>query len=263
MNCINCGFETNRPNDWRRHLQTQRHLSIAQYVCQCENVYTSLTHLNRHKKTCVIKVFTAFTQEQQARDEKALKDQITRDENAAIEKRNFASALALRDNGHSAEITKLHSELAARPNVTFNLSFFLNDTCKNAPSLANFMNGIPLRLDTEQSMSQFILDKLSRCAIEERPIHCTDVKRGNLAIKQGDCWEQDQTKMEPLVTLNVNALRQRYMRHISSVWCPEHPDYLTDDKVNTEWTRFMSMICNDLDTKFMLHLAKATSIPKE
>ena len=177
----------------------------------------------------------------------------------------FAKEQRLRDEKHAAEITKLHTEIASRPsisNCTFNLSLFLNDTCKGAQTIEQFFNEIPLNL-TSESMSKVILDNLSRCAVEDRPIHCTDVKRCKLAVKHGEnLWEQDHSKVDPLITKSVNALRQRFIRHVTGVWCEEHADYMSNETLQTEWTNLLTMICSDLDAKFMTHVAKATPIPK-
>ena len=258
MECLECGYSTKRPCDWQRHLKSQKHYLITGHVCSCGNVYTTKAHLIRHASKCnqesVQSVLIRHAREHSERDEKIASDA-----------RRVATESSIQ---HAAEIASLRAELATRPtiinnNCTFNLSVFLNDTCKNAQTIEQFMGSIPLRMDSEQSIGQFILDSLNRCAIEDRPIHCTDLKRCKLAVKHGDnVWEQDQTKVDPLMALNVNTLRQRYIRHLSSVWCPENPKYLTDDTLNTEWLQFLSMMCRDLDDKFMNHVAKATPIPK-
>lgn len=299
MQCLECGFSTTKASNWQTHLASFRHLAITGHACVCEKIYKQKSHLRRHEKTCTVRleldsrmasnchattlncIVDRLAQEQSDRDERIaqehvrhLREQSERDDRLAQQQAErdarIAQELSDRDARHAAELAALRAELAARPttvvnntNCTFNLAVFLNETCKNAQTIEQFMGGIPLRMDSDKSMGQFIIDSLNRCALEDRPIHCTDVKRGKLAVKHGDnVWEQDPAKVDPLVALNVNALRQRYIRHLSSVWCPENPDYLTDDKLNTEWVQCLSIACKDMDEKFLSHVAKATLIPK-
>ena len=279
MECLDCAFATTRPCHWQRHLNSKRHVLITGYACTCGNVYQTKGHLKRHEKQCAQEpVQSAFMRHAQDRDERLAQEQADRDEHIAREFRKQLQLQAERDDRmareserHSAEIAMLRAEIAARPiqtthltNCTFNLSVFLNETCKNAQTIQQFMKSIPLCMDSEQTMDQFILDSLNRCAVEDRPIHCTDLKRGRLAVKNGDRgWEQDQAKVDPLVAMNVNALRQRYVQHLTSVWCPENPSYEINETLNAEWVQFINMMCKDLDAKFLTHVAKVTTIPKE
>lgn len=296
MQCFDCGFSTTKPCNWQTHLRSQRHLAITGHACVCTKIYATIASLRRHEKTCPMRaelgaettrsdafngIVGRFAQAQSEREDRIAQEhlrhlqelanrdarlaQLQSDRDARV-----AKELAERDAKRADEIASLRAELAARPttvmhntNCTFNLSVFLNETCKNAQTIEQFMGGIPLRMNSEQSMGQYILESLNSCAVEDRPIHCTDVKRGKLAVKNGSKgWEQDQANVEPLVHLNVNTLRQRYMLHLANVWCPEHPAYETDERLNAEWVQFLTMMCADLDAKFMNHLAKATSIPK-
>ena len=166
----------------------------------------------------------------------------------------------------SAEQTKLIAELAARPtitnnNCTFNLATFLNETCKDAPTLEQFMGTIPICID--KPIGQYIVDQLSLCEVAARPIHCTDVKRGKLAVKQENAWVQDPDRIDPLMQQHVFALRLRCLKHLNEVWCLDNPNYEDpDNKQNDEYQQFILSIMGDLDAKFLNHVAKVTPIPK-
>jgi len=204
--------------------------------------------------------------------EQLAKDQAARDEVMARQRedheKQLAKELADRDQRHASELASLRAEIASRPttvvtNCTFNLNVFLHETCKEAQTIDQFINGIELMLDPGQSLGQHFIDTLARCAVEDRPIHCTDSKRFRLAVKNADdSWEQDQTKVDPLIHVKVNALRHRYMSKMDE-WCLEHPTYRTDMKVCDEWHRLFCMISADLDAKFLSQVAKCTPIPKE
>jgi hypothetical protein len=175
-----------------------------------------------------------------------------------------------RDARHAAEVERLLLEISSRPqlvmnntNCTFNLATFLNDTCKHAPSIEQFMNTVPICLDAEKPIGQYIVDQLAKCAVEERPIHCTDVKRGKLAVKQENTWVQDPTKIDPLMQQHIYALRLRCLKHLNEVWCLDNPHFEDpENKQNDEYQQFFLSIMGDLDAKFLNHVAKVTPIPK-
>tara|TARA_B110000971_G_scaffold22030_1_gene19936 strand:+ start:726 stop:1391 length:666 start_codon:yes stop_codon:yes gene_type:complete len=86
-------------------------------------------------------------------------------------------------------------------NKTFNLNFFLNDTCKNAMNISDFVNNLQLQLSDLEKMgeigyvngiSNIILKNLKDMDITSRPIHCTDVKREVMYIKDSDKWDKEE-----------------------------------------------------------------------
>ena len=256
-------YETKRTSDWKRHLSSQKHIAIVGHTCECGQRYGCVSSLRRHQKTCrresMQDVAIRLAKEQAERDrEHADLQKLLLEQN----KKMMEEQLRL-----CTEQAKLIAELAARPtitnnNCTFNLATFLNETCRNAPSLEQFMGTIPVCLD--KPIGQYFVDHLSKCAIEDRPIHCTDVKRGKLAVKQANSWVQDQTKIDPLMTQHVFALRMRCLKHLNEVWCLDNPDYEDpESNQNDEYQQFIVSIMGDLDAKFMNHVAKATPIPKE
>jgi hypothetical protein len=167
----------------------------------------------------------------------------------------------------AAEQAALIADLASRPtitnnNCTFNLATFLNDTCKNAPTLEQFVGTMPVCLD--KPIGKFFVDHLAKCALEDRPIHCTDVKRGKLAVKQENTWVHDSTKIDPLMQQHIFTLRMRCLKHLNEVWCLDNPTYEDPEtKQNDEYHQFMVSIMGDLDAKFLNHVAKVTPIPKD
>jgi hypothetical protein len=266
MECLECGYATKRASQYQRHLKSNKHLAITGNACVCGNVYANLKNLRRHEKTCswnkpkldavVIQLAqeqTNFFKQQQLLE----KERAERDERLASE--------------HASEINRLVAELAARPstvlnmnnntNCSFNLALFLNERCKSAPTIEQFMDRIPLHMDSSIEIGRYFLDNLAKCAIEERPIHCTDVKRGKLAVKHGESWEQDTTK--PLIDHNLNLLRVRFIKHLSEVWCVENPKFAEDGPLCDEYDRLYAMTCKDVDEKFHRHLATTTVIPKD
>jgi len=126
------------------------------------------------------------------------------------------------------------------------------------------MRTVPICLDSEKPIGQYIVDQLSQCDVTARPIHCTDVKRCKLAVKQENEWVHDATKIDPLMQRHIFTLRLRCLKHLNEVWCLDNPHYEDpDSKQNDEYQQFILSIMGDLDAKFLSHVAKVTPIPKD
>jgi hypothetical protein len=87
-------------------------------------------------------------------------------------------------------------------NKTFNLQFFLNETCKDAMNISEFIDNISLQLsDLEymgklgyvEGISNIIIKNLKALDIEKRPVHCSDIKREIMYVKDQDKWEKEQS----------------------------------------------------------------------
>ena len=117
-------------------------------------------------------------------------------------------------------------------NKTFNLNFFLNDTCKNAMNIMDFVNNLQLQMNDLEKMgevgyvngiSEIIIKNLKDMDITERPIHCTDKKREVLYVKDEDKWDKE---------LNGNPKVRHAIKHIAhknskllNEFKEKYPDY--------------------------------------
>jgi hypothetical protein len=107
---------------------------------------------------------------------------------------------------------------------TFNLDFFLNETCKDAMNMKDFIGSIEVSImDLKklgnkgyvEGISNLMINKLNELDITKRPIHCTDVKRNSIYIKDGDVWEKDETEklmsmLWDVARLETQALENKY-----------------------------------------------------
>jgi hypothetical protein len=117
----------------------------------------------------------------------------------------------------------------------FNINVFLNEKCKNAMNLSDFINNIQIthedlennaRLGFVNGISKIFLDNLKQLDISERPIHCTDVKRETMYIKDDNTWTKhtDDAKLQKA----IQAVSYRSMGKLSE-WKQENPDYMDAD----------------------------------
>jgi len=178
----------------------------------------------------------------------------------------------LKNGTHNNNITHTNSH-----NKTFNLQFFLNDTCKDAMNLMDFVDSIQLQLtDLEkvgnlgyvEGISNIITTNLKALDITQRPIHCTDNKREILYIKDEDKWEkevEDKNKIR-------KAIKQVAHKNIKMIqkFKDVHPDCIHSDSNKSDQYNNIIMESmggvddNDVekDAKIITNIAKGVVIDK-
>lgn len=287
MECVRCAFKTTRVYDWRRHIRTKAHLLTAEFVCVCDNAYSTKANLTRHEKMCSVRLLDILTAQQEAnrrqladelherdlenadklrqRDAKMAREQAKRDAKLAEEQ-------AERDAKHKSEIADLRAELAAAKttintttttsSTTFNINIFLTETCKNAKTMCEFVDGLACDLTLEQPIDDYFVESLARAPIEDRPIHCVDEKRGKLIVKTDDTWERDSSKIDPILMHTLNLLRVRFSKELDN-WALVHPNHMSDEKLQDKWLQMFTLIFADANAKFQSRVAKVTTIQKK
>ncbi len=132
-------------------------------------------------------------------------------------------------------------------NKTFNLQLFLNEECKDAMNMSEFINSIQLKLsDLEnigtlgytEGMSKIILNEMSGIDQNKRPVHCTDIKRDILYVKEEDKWEKEQPEY-PKLKQAIRRVEQKNFG-LMGEWQAEHPDY--KDSTTHENTEFLKLV---------------------
>jgi len=190
--CETCVFNTSNKNDYNRHLKTIKHLGNTEETEKlkcggCEREYMSHSGLWKHKKVCTPPV-------SEPTDKQMMMTLIK--QNAELHDK----IIELCKSGITNNTVNTHTN---SHNKTFNLQFFLNETCKNAMNISDFIESVVLQLsDIEdigavgyaKGMSNIIISKLNSLGETKRPIHCTDVKREVMYVKDEDKWEKDANK---------------------------------------------------------------------
>ena len=134
-------------------------------------------------------------------------------------------------------------------NKTFNLNFFLNETCKDAMNMKDFIKSLEMTLPElenmgelgfAEGMSRLFVDRLNKLDITKRPIHCSDVKREIIHIKDDNKWERDNANLDRLRKI----IKQLTLKNILKVddWkkanqgCTEYNNRKTDKylRINME-----------------------------
>ena len=217
FSCNLCVFSSCNKKDYNRHIETKKHIfNVSQcfsmektqknpYECNCGKTYKDNSGLWRHKKKCT-------KEELDSEDtEKSNEIQEMKEFMKYLMKENSEMKnMMLEQNKQMIEITK---NAGTYNNITntnshnkaFNLNFFLNETCKDAMNIMDFVDSIKLQLsDLErvgelgyvEGISNIILKNLKELDVTQRPVHCTDKKRETMYIKDDDKWEKDEERLK-------------------------------------------------------------------
>jgi hypothetical protein len=165
------------------------------YRCEiCKKIYMSRNGLWKHKQKCFVESVENDKEHDENNDptEKDLIMMLIKQNSLLIEQN---SSLVKNSSTNNTNSYNNHSY-----NKTFNLQLFLNETCKDAMNLTDFVNSIQLQLsDLEQmadigyveGLSNIIINNLNQLDVSQRPVHCADKKREVLYIRDDNKWEKE------------------------------------------------------------------------
>jgi len=253
--CEKCNYSTSSLKDFNKHKLTAKHKMmtnddppikkspITKFVCICGKEYKYKQGLSVHKKKCLI-VNQEETEEREPEIQNEIASKKDKDE-MIIE---FMKSQAELNKTLMTAVTegKIGNTTNNNNNTTnninnnqFNLNFFLNDTCKDALNITDFLDSIQLQLnDLEETgrlghvngISRIFVNALKNMDETQRPIHCTDSKRETLYIKDKDTWTKDNSK-ERLKSA-IETVADRNLDQIPQ-WRDENPRcQIMDSKEN-------------------------------
>lgn len=272
--CERCDFITSHKPNYKRHLLTTKHISVSdankvlikknekepQQSCSCGRIYKHKTSLLRHKKECnqagqVVRVVSSGCEKIDA-----------------IIKQNEEFKEILLEQSRENKI--LQEKILNMKGDTivnqFNLNVFLNETCKEAISITDFIKSLSIGItDLEyvgrngyvEGITHIFLNGLRKLDITKRPIHCSDVKRDVLYIKD-EKWEKDNEKKK--ITKAIKNIAQMNIRQIPN-WTnkyPSHADIMS--KKNTDYLNIIkeTVGCEEQTNKIIKLISKETIIEK-
>ena len=286
--CDGCSFGTNNKTDYLRHCNSKKHhmdtqmdtkkpqkLALVNYTCECGNSYKYSQGLSKHRKTCT------FQKEKQ----QVVATPVSDPSNNAITKDDFLNFLKNDLKEILVEVLKhgvgntTNSHNTTNKNK-FNMNFFLNEHCKDAMNIMDFVNTMQLQLsDLERvgelgyvkGISHIVVNKLKDLDITKRPIHCSDLKRETMYVKDEDIWEKENEKKEKLSKM-IKHVAHKNQKQINE-WQQENPDYKDSESIQSE--KFLKIVgesmtglTNDDESacctnKIIKNIAKEVIIEKE
>lgn len=262
--CVLCDFKCSYESDWERHLTRRKHkLSHKKsfletfgnekneknepsgYSCDaCSRIYKTKSGLWKHKKICVIEHTYTNTEKNHTELIMMLIKENAEFKNIIIEQQN--KMMEVIKNGTHNTTNNLYNTHNIN-NKTFNLQFFLNETCKDAMNLMEFVESIKLQLtDLErvgqigyvEGISKVFINNLKDIDYTKRPIHCSDEKRETIYIKDENQWTKDDENKTGL-TKAIKHVANKNIKMIPE-WTKENPDYNNaESKTNDKYFKLV------------------------
>jgi hypothetical protein len=229
--CEPCDFKCCKKSNYYKHLSTSKHqnrtkLTVLEqkeekkcHICKyCQKIYSARNSLWYHEQKCTPKEII----KNEEPNDKDLIMMLIKDNSEF--KNLMMKVLENGTNNNSNNTINSH-------NKAFNLQFFLNETCKDAMNIMDFVESIQLQLSDLEKMgeigyvegiSNIIVKNLNALDITQRPVHCTDKKRETIYIKDEDKWEKDEEKNKIRKVIKKVAFKNA---RLIQKFKEKHPDY--------------------------------------
>lgn len=253
--CELCNFNANNKNNFDKHLLTKKHKNnemlqntteimqknAKKFVCECGKEYSHHSSLYKHKKTCKTKAIIVS----ENTDYKGMFMEMVK------ENKEMRSLLSQQQQQISEMIPKIGNN---NNNIKqkFNINLFLNEKCKDALSMDQFIDQIEVSIKNlltthdkgqAQGVTDIIMDNMNRLSIYERPLHCTDKKRETLYIKT-DEWQCDENKSK--INDAIKKIESKQFKNIKN-WVDQHPNYMTNEKEQDEFLKIVKETSNSIE----------------
>ena len=243
--CKECEYNTIRESQYERHIKTKKHLNNKKekiFKCDCGKYYKYASGLSKHKKTCE----TDLKNEKEKRciytkdDVEQFKDKIAgleREKELLIENKILREKLSNKSvlNNSVTNITN-NSNNNVSINNTFNLNFFLNDTCKDAMNINDFIDSIEVTVEDlkylgkngyVEGITKLIMDNLEQLDVTKRPLHCSDLKREIIHIKDNNVWDKEDKNREKIKRVLIDIKRSNTIA-LEKIYKVRYPQCMTD-----------------------------------
>ena len=238
--CVLCDYNTNKKSEYSKHVATSKHkknengnnletqeiskISLKLKCNKCNKLYNTNSGLWKHNKVCIVNNVEP-EKDNHANDNAELVKFLIK------ESSDFKNIILEFMKNNSPGINNNHHNTNSN-NKTFNLQLFLNEQCKDAMNMSEFINQIQLKLsDLEnvgklgyvEGISNIIIKKLNDTDMYKRPLHCSDAKRETLYIKEEDKWEKEN----PENTNMKKMVKKVDYKNIGLIgeWKDTHPDH--------------------------------------
>jgi|Laugresu1bdmlbsd_1035121.scaffolds.fasta_scaffold05648_4 hypothetical protein len=284
FHCELCDYSSSRLSQYNRHVSTQKHKKCEnetkmkqnetkkdeKFQCDCGTICNSRTTLWRHNQKC---------NKKEEIPNKNVELELTDKEIITVLLQQNEKLFKIIENGHTNNnACNIINNLNNVGNKTFNLNLFLNETCKDAFNIIDFVSSIKVTLEDLENtgrqgyirgITNIFLKNLNNLEHHMRPLHCSDVKREILYIKNNNEWTKEfETK--PILTMAIKTIANENIKQIKN-WRDKYPDCTdSESKNNNLWLKIVSNSMNGLTeeegikniNKIISNVAKEVAINK-
>ena len=264
--CESCNFKCSKIGDYNRHLNTAKHKKSTistkkTYTCDCGKIYKERSGLWKHQKKCELINNVSddenYIEEEKTNEKPEISSELIYNlikqnenlQNLLLEQHKYQAERDKKDDEHkqqNIELQKTVQEMIPKIgnnnnntncNNTFNVQLYLNEQCKDALNLTDFLRSLQIGMDDllkigdngySDGLSRILVNGLNNLSITERPIHCTDTKREVLYVKDDNLWEKEE-EGNPKFQKSIKYLANKNEYLMKTEWAKEHPNWEEDD----------------------------------
>ena len=288
--CEKCDYGTCKKSSFINHNDSKKHknnvlekssayiipkLCPKKYLCDgCDKNFNDRAGLWRHKKKCI--TMDEKTEDSEYVETNHIKDkdalalanneltdkeliftslrEILKQNSELIKENSEFKQLMLEQNKQMIELAKNsgnNNHNTTNNNNNFNLNFFLNETCKNAMNIMDFVAQLQVgikeledtgRLGFSEGISKIFINGLKQMDVSDRPIHCSDSKREVVYIKDKDQWNKE-TDDKSILTNAIKHVAHKNMKQISE-WTKGNPEF--NDSTSKQNDRYLNIVCESM-----------------
>ena len=294
--CKECHFICRKQSNYIKHLVTTKHKNLTNsdndnknaklFDCVlCSKQYFSRVGLWKHMKICdYTTTVMELSSEKDENEEKTIKI----DNLSNILNKDEILLKLIKDNDEMMKIIKgqqeqINSIIPKIGNITnnnnttnnFNLNVFLNEHCKDALNISDFIDSLKITLEDllfsktngiSRGITDVMIKGLKELDIHKRPIHCTDIKRDIMYIKDEDKWCKDENHELMKNTIVKIADKERTALQ---QWAFDNPDWMETERKQLDYLTMVRSICEPIENydnyerKILKNLGKEIQIDKK
>jgi hypothetical protein len=287
--CNYCAYETSKKSSYDNHNLSLKHnkmvngnkiettgneimpkLCSQKYTCEnCEKEFKNRSGLWKHNKKCKFTTNCGKDETFQTSNEPTDKELIMLLIKENCEIKNMMMKVIENGTHNVNNITHTNSH-----NKSFNLNFFLNETCKNAMNITEFVDSIKLQLSDLESvakigyiegLSKIIIKNLKALDVTERPVHCSDSKRDTMYVKDENKWEKESENNEKVLKA-IEYIANKNSKMVKE-WKNKNPECASNKshKADVYSHIMIQAVCSNNETnnnKILKKIAKEVTIDK-
>ena len=278
--CEKCDYKCSKKSDFKKHLDSKKHNATKCYInatenslhCECGKKYKHSSSFYRHKKNCTKSKEIMKNIENQKNEKMVINI-----DNSLEEEDNEYKEMFKQMMNENQEMRKTIQEILPKigdqnshnTNISnnFNINVFLNETCKDAVNLMDFVKSLQLKLKDLENMgklgfvegtSKIIIDGLKELDLHKRPIHCSNAEKEILYVKDNDTWEKENENKDKMKKA-IDEINKANMKQIPK-WITENPTYAEDEEYMKIISNIMKMDGDHDKDKIINNVAQQTLI---
>lgn len=256
--CERCDYSTSVKSNYKKHLTTAKHKNdnndnkddnkkvSGKFICEfCSRSFCYRSGLSRHFKSCDIY--------NKNNNYKSLKKK-KKEESATVTTKMLMEVLE-QNKALQEKVIELSNKKQPTINYTdcnnkkMTINIFLNEVCKDAMNLTEFVENLKLSLDDltytknngfAKGISNIFVKHLQHMEPTQRPIHCSDIKRLQFYVKDEDKWEKDTEKIQK----TINDVNQKQIQQIKE-WEKKYPNWNTNERETELYLQMIKQVMGE------------------